>query len=93
MFLVFPRVLSPPPPPPSPPLSHVLDLHPARPHACAHACTHPRARMRRLPAAFVVRCNAMNEVWVPSEFSRDVFVRRAGAWEPSRPGTLGILGF
>ncbi|KAF5830871.1 hypothetical protein DUNSADRAFT_13931 [Dunaliella salina] len=36
----------------------------------------------RLPREFVSRCNAMNEVWVPSDFSRQIFI--ASSVAPSK---------
>ena len=45
----------------------------ARQHGYVYLVGRTMFETDRLPEGFVPRCNAMNEVWVPSEFSRGVF--------------------
>lgn len=70
---------------------HLPPTHPARYHSGALPCPNPAARVRvgrtmfesdRLPAGWAERCNAMDEIWVPTAFAAKVFA--AGGVEMSK---------
>ena len=66
------------PPPTSRPCTHAPAHTPdGSPHTTPTHTTTPPPRLPpcRLPPGLVPRVNGLNEIWVPSPFSRDVFIR------------------